>query len=219
MKIIRSILLTIFLGLVISILLFVVGRTDNRYIDAAEEFPLSKGSAPDNVRSEILQSLMDFQDGYTYRDVSQVEDFTSRLFSANEIIILGTMPDEVYIGIERAAQLIESDWKYWGDCQFLMQNAHISATNNVAWFSTIGTVQMDGINVTLPLRLSGVLVKNENEIWKFQKLQFQFDLNLRFLFLVIGLLLAGLIVNILILLYQTIRIIVRKASNINQNPK
>ena len=54
---------------------------------------------------------------------------------------------------------------------------------------------------------------------KFQKLQFQFDLNLRFLFLVVGILLAGLIVNVLILLTQILRAIIKKASTKTQNPK
>ena len=164
MKIVRSILLSVFFGLLVAILLFVVGRADDQYLDAGEAYPYSKGSAPDDVRSEIMQQLLDFQDGYSKRDANQVEDFTSRLFSTDEIIILGTMPDEIYVGIERATQLVESDWKYWGDCRFLMKNAQISTVSDVAWFSTIGTVHMDGINVTLPLRLSGVLAQDENGI-------------------------------------------------------
>ncbi|MCP4536468.1 MAG: nuclear transport factor 2 family protein [Chloroflexi bacterium] len=114
------------------------------------------------------------------------------------------MPKEIFIGHERAIQLVQSDWEYWGDCRFLMDNAQISASGPVAWFSTIGTVRMDGINLTLPLRLSGVLVKNDNA-WEFQQLQFQFDLNLQWMFLVIALLIGWLIVNVLLVLFYVYR--------------
>jgi len=210
-KIIRSILITAFNSLLLFILLFAVGRTDDLYFDAGYEFPYSPGNASGDVRSEIMQQLHDFQDGYTRRDPSQAEAFTSRLFSAEDIVILGTMPDEIYIGNKQATRLIESDWKSWGDCRFLMDNAQISVSNDVAWFSTIGTVHMDGINVILPLRLSGILAE-ENSVWKFQQLQFQFDLNLRFLFLVIGLLLGWLVVNVFLVLFHFFRAVRRKIS-------
>ena len=66
--------------LVLFILLFVVGRTDDLYLDAGEAFPYSQGDAKDEVRSSILQQLNQFQEGYTRRDVSQAEAFSARLF-------------------------------------------------------------------------------------------------------------------------------------------
>ena len=137
--------------------------------------------------------------------------FATQLFSPDDIVILGTMPDEVFIGHEQATELLESDWRSWGDCRFLMENAQISASGDVAWFSTLGTVRMDGANVVLPLRLSGVLVE-EDGVWKFQQLQFQFDLKLGFLMLVIGLLLAWLIVNVFLVLFHVFRAVRRRAS-------
>lgn len=216
MKIIRTILITAFNGLLLFILLFAVGRTDDLYFNAGHEFPFSAGNASGDVRSAIMLKLQDFQDGYTRREPSQVEPFTTRLFSADNIIILGTMPDEIYVGHEEATQLVESDWKYWGDCRFLMENAQISVSSDVAWFSTIGTVHMDGINIILPLRLSGVLAKEDND-WMFQQLQFQFDLNLRFLFLVIGLLLVWFVVNIFLVLFYTFRAVKRRVTVSNRH--
>ena len=201
MKITRSILITIFNGLLLFVLLFAVGKANDGYIDAGNDFPFSRGTASGDVRSAILQKLNDFQEGYTKRDISQANAFATRLFSQENIVILGTMPDEVFIGHEQATQLIENDWGYWGDCSFLMENAQISASGQVAWFSTIGTVHMDVVNLVLPLRLSGVLVEEDNE-WMFQQLQFQFDLNLRFLFLVIGLLFGWLIINVILVLFH-----------------
>lgn len=217
MKIFRSILGAVFSGLLLLILLFAVGRTDDLYLDAGSDFPYSEGTAAGEVRSEILGRLRDFQDGYTRRDPDQAEAFVARLFAPEDILILGTMPDEIFIGREEAAELIESDWKYWGDCRFLIDNAHISAAGPVAWFSTRGTVRMDVVKVVLPLRLSGVLVE-EDSVWRFQQLQFQFDLALGFLMLVIGLLLGWLIVNFFLVLYHILRALrKRAASNDLQN--
>ena len=203
MKILKILLLTAFNLLLLFILLFAVGRTDDLYLDAGELFPYSQGDAKGEVRSSILQQLNHFQEGYTRRDVSQAEAFSAQLFSP-DILILGTLPDEIFIGLEQAAELVESDWRAWGDCRFLMENAHISAANRAAWFSTIGTVLLDGVNITLPLRLSGVLAE-EGGVWKFQQLQFQFDLNLQWMFLVTGLLIGWLIVNVLLVLFHVYR--------------
>ena len=41
-------------------------------------------------------------------------------------MILGTMPGEIYSGYEGASELIESDWLYWGDVYYLMDQANIS---------------------------------------------------------------------------------------------
>ena len=208
---IKRVLLTAFNVLLLFILLFAVGKTDDLYFDAGQAFPFSAGNATGEVRSEIMQLLDDFQDGYTRRNPSQAEAFAARLFSADTIVILGTMPNEIYIGYEEATRLVERDWKNWGDCRFLMENAQISVSGDAAWFSTIGTVRMDGVNIVLPLRLSGVLAEDDGT-WRFQQLQFQFDLNLRFLFLVISLLLGWLVVNVLLVCFQVFQTVWRRAS-------
>ena len=214
MKIIRSVVMTAFNGLLLFILLFTLGRTDDQYFDAGNEFVFSRGNGSADVRSKIMQQLHDFQDGYTRRDPSQAESFADRLFSPDSIVILGTMPKEVFIGHEQATQLVENDWRYWGDCRFLMDNAQISASGHVAWFSTIGTVRMDGVNLVLPLRLSGVLVE-EDSVWRFQQLQFQFDLNLQWLILGNSLLLGWLMVNVLLVVFHVFRAVRRQASASN----
>ena len=57
---------------------------------------------------------------------------------------------------------------------------NISTQGNVAWISTIGFVEFDLSRfLVLPLRFSGVLVL-EDFGWKFQQVQFQFDLDSSF---------------------------------------
>ncbi len=167
--------------LIIILLLYLTNSTlKNPYGDdlvSSDTYVYSKGNAPEAVRSEIIQQLDQFQKGYELRDVSIVESFMQRLFSKDNITVLGTMPKEIYTGYDEATDLVDSDWKYWGDCRFLIDKANISTNGDVAWFSTIGFVKFDLSRfLVLPLRLSGVLVKEDN-VWKFQQLQFQFDLD------------------------------------------
>ncbi|MCP4541989.1 MAG: hypothetical protein GY832_33080, partial [Chloroflexi bacterium] len=91
MRIIKSILMTGFNGLLLFVLLFTLGRPGDLYFNAGNEYFFSRGNASVSVRSEIMQQLHDFQDGYTGRDLSQAESFAARLFSPDDIVILGTM--------------------------------------------------------------------------------------------------------------------------------
>ncbi len=80
---------------------------------------------------------------------------------------------------------------HWGDVYYLMDQANISHREGVAWVSTIGYVEFDMSRfLVLPLRYSAVMVK-EDGTWKFQQMQFQFDLNnLKVLMAIIILLLS-----------------------------
>jgi hypothetical protein len=160
------------------------------------------------IRDSIMTQLLNFEKGYLERDVEKLEEYCSRLISKDDILILGTMPQEIYRGYEGAADLIESDWLYWGDVYYLMDQANISVEEGVAWISTIGFVEFDMSRfLVLPLRYSAVMVK-EDANWKFQQMQFQFDLdNLKVLMTLILLLLSSAIffVYILVVLIKYIR--------------
>jgi hypothetical protein len=166
----------------------------------------SAGNAPDSSRLEILQVLENFQEGYLNRDVSVLSSFMDDLFSKENILILGTMPNEIYSGSEEAELLIRSDWESWGDCTFFFENANISVYNDVAWFSTFGHVVFDMTSLLdLPLRLSGLMV-NDNNTWKIQQLQFQFDLDLSYQLLLILILILWFLISI----FQLIIFIIKK---------
>jgi hypothetical protein len=211
MKITKSLLLTIFSLVLIYLLGLPWRKPDKLYVDAGGEFVFSKGNAPENLRSEVLQQLRTFQEGYTKRDVSKVQSFAGQLFSKDNIVIIGTGgPKETMVGYGKSAGLVKSDWESWGDCRFLMDNAQISASGSTAWFSTVGTVNREGSSLTrysVPLILSGILVK-ENGIWKLQQMQFQSNPNLDWFGLVYVLLFIWLVLNVLLLgfhIYRWIR--------------
>lgn len=153
------------------------------------------GSAAPEVRAAVLKQLALFQEGYSRRDVKQVDAFMERVFSRQKPIVLGTMPGEIYVDYDSVAQVIRSDWESWGACRFRLEETQLSVAGEVAWFATVGSVKFDLSRfLVLPLRLTGVMV-NENGTWKIRQAQFQFDLDISSLLLADILLLAWMAVN------------------------
>lgn len=175
------------------------------YYAGTKTFPYAEGNAPAENRSSIQKQLSYFEKGYLERDVEVLEAYCDRLISKENILILGTMPGEIYSGYEAASELIETDWLYWGDVYYLMDQANISIEDSVAWVSTIGYVEFDMSRfLVLPLRYSAVMVM-EDSSWKFEQMQFQFDLdNLKILMAIILLLLTNVafIIRILVLIIK-----------------
>ena len=205
MKIAKRILQVSVISLLLYSLLVVLRHPYKAHYDSKNTYVFSKGNAPEDVREEIIQQLHKFQDGYIRRDISILHPFMEQMFSQEDILILGTQPNEVLDNYKRATVLVRSDWKTWGDCTFLMDKSHVSTSGNVAWVSTAGYVEFDMSRfLVLPLRLSAVMAK-ENEVWKFRHMQFQFDLDVSSLLVTIVVLLIWLPVSLLSLTLVTIR--------------
>ena len=205
MKILKHLLYTIFALFMLYILAITLQHPHKEYYDSHDSYIFSKGNAPEHVRTEIIQLLKKFQDGYTKRDTSQVKSFIQQLFSEENIFILGTMPHEICIGHKEVSRLVFADWYRWGDCTFLIDNANISTNGNVAWISTIGYVKFDLSSLlVLPLRLTAVIVK-EKDVWKFQQIQFQFDLDLTFVLVTLILMIIWSMISMIKLVFVTIR--------------
>jgi len=192
-----------------ALALFIVGKTfeipHQEYQDDHSLFLYGEGNASPEVRLEILKQLELFQKGYTERDTSILDSYMEQLFSRENMLILGTMPGEIYSGYEEAADLVSSDWLYWGDVSMHTASSNISVSDSVAWFSMIGHVVFDMSSLLdLPLRVSGVMTQ-EDQGWKFQQLQFQFDLNMSRVLYVIILLSLLLLVSVIRLVFVLIR--------------
>jgi hypothetical protein len=211
MKIVNGILIILVLGLT----LFMATRTfkipHKAFYDNPDKYVFAKGNADPETRSQIEQKLLQFQEGYEARDTSVLHYFMNDMFSQENIMILGTMPNEIHSGYDEASDLVRSDWLQWGDVRLLVQNANISAKGNVAWFSTIGFVKFDlSRYLVLPLRFSGVLVR-EDFGWKFQQAQFQFDLDSSFTVLAILLLWILFLLSVLRFIYLLYRQLITRS--------
>jgi hypothetical protein len=98
-----------------------------------------------NSIQEILQVLVAFQDGYTARDISKLDQFMELFLPGDEVEFLGTGAstrngNEWCQGSKRIREIIESDWKYWGDVRLDIKDARVTVMDDVAWLSTPGAV-------------------------------------------------------------------------------
>jgi hypothetical protein len=200
----------------ILVILFLVTRTfkraDEHKYGSTSAAVFSKGNAPDSIREEVLAQLHKFQDGYSKRDAGQVDSFMQSLYSMGNILILGTMPGEIFTDYKSATGLVKSDWESWGDCRFAVDNANISSNGDVAWFSARGYVKFDLSSLlVIPLRLTGVMIK-EDETWKFQQQQFQFDVDFSFSMLAAVLLFIWLVLSVITLVNVIIKSLKKRTS-------
>jgi hypothetical protein len=211
MKIFLNLLVAAGFALALIILSKTFEIPHQKYQDDPSLFLYDHGNASPAVRAEILEQLGHFQEGYDLRDTTILESYMDALFSKENILILGTMPGEIYSGYVEAADLVSSDWLYWGDVDMLVESANISASDSVAWVSMIGHVVFDMSSwLDLPLRVSGVMVQEEQG-WKFQQVQFQFDLNNLWVLYVIILLSILFLTSLIRLVFVIIRTLNRKS--------
>ncbi len=133
-----------------------------------------KGDAQEPVRGEVLVPLRAFQAGYTKRDPAMIPAFMDELFPKDQdILVLGTDSGEWIEGYQRVGDFIANDWRHWGDVQLEVDNAMISAANDVAWVTTIGTVGTPA-STKRAIRFAAVLTRS-NDRWLFRHIQFQWD--------------------------------------------
>ncbi len=96
-----------------------------------------------NAIQEIQQLLQIFQDGYTRRDLGQMDAFME-LFSP-QVEVIGTNGqkpgvDEWYLSRETARELVHGDWEGWGDFHIDLESASIHVLGDVGWIAATATV-------------------------------------------------------------------------------
>lgn len=94
-------------------------------------------------RQEIRSLLQAFQEGYTRRDLTQLDAFMELFTPDAEIIgTNGVKPgeDEWYTSRAAARQMIQGDWETWGDLRLDMDSAAIHALGEVGWIAAAATV-------------------------------------------------------------------------------
>jgi ketosteroid isomerase-like protein len=92
---------------------------------------------------EIRQLLQKFQEGYVHREVTKVDSFMELFTSDTEVIgTNGIRPgmDEWYIDRASARELVEGDWKGWGDLRLDLDTMSIHSRGDVGWIAASATV-------------------------------------------------------------------------------
>ncbi len=96
-----------------------------------------------NSQQEIRSLLQTFQDGYTRRDITQLDAFMD-LFTIDAEVIgtNGGKPgvDEWYTSRNSARELVEGDWREWGDLCLDVDLASIQTHGDVGWIAASATV-------------------------------------------------------------------------------
>jgi len=92
---------------------------------------------------EGVSALQRFQDGYTTRDVSRLDEFMALFVPGLEAELIGIgasvrKGSEWFQGLDEIKDIIKSDWQYWGDVRIDVENARITMHGDVAWLSTSG---------------------------------------------------------------------------------
>lgn len=118
---------------------------------------------------EVRAVLQRFQDGYTARDVTRLDEFM-RLFAPDEDIeLIGVgatkrAANEWFIGQPAIRGIVKGDWTYWGNVQFDLPGAQIHVRGEVAWLSTTGAViQTQAFDKALPQYLQQMKAILEND--------------------------------------------------------
>ena len=99
----------------------------------------------DQNSRDVRAVLQKFQDAYTARDLAGLDDCMQLFVQDDSIEMIGIgaakrAATEWFEGVERVREIIESDWKYWGDVRLDVDSAKITVRGEVAWLSTTGTV-------------------------------------------------------------------------------
>jgi hypothetical protein len=100
-----------------------------------------------NDIEQVRRVLQQFQDGYTRRDVTHVDEFMQLFADDTGLEVIGTngvQPgvDEWYVDKAGARGLVKGDWEGWGDLRLDVAGAQIQARGEVAWLATPATVSM-----------------------------------------------------------------------------
>lgn len=142
--------------------------TDNRLQNLHQA-----GDAPSQVRMEVLAALRAFQEGYRKRDAKELNSFMHDLFLENDdILLMGTDPDEWMRGYREVGEFIRQDWEKWGDFRFRVDDSIVWSSGDVAWIVSVGSVL--GRGADRRVRFSATL-KRSGDKWRFRQLQFQWD--------------------------------------------
>jgi hypothetical protein len=102
--------------------------------------------------TEIKHVLQCFQDGYSLRDIDNLDEFMKLFIPGEDIELIGIGASarngyEWFQGFDRIREIIESDWKYWGDVRLDVEESKITVKDEIAWLSTVGEIlQTDHIH-------------------------------------------------------------------------
>ncbi len=153
---------------IISILTIFLGTLGNSF---AQESNIEKIK-----KEEVKKALLQFQDGYTNRDTSAIDEFLE-MFS-DDIVYMGIASHEFFKGKESVRKLTLWDWERWFDLKVPIAEENIRIDIDVAWFEVIGESGPWRDGNTYEIRMVGSLVNSDNK-WLFKQICFSYPAPLK----------------------------------------
>lgn len=141
------------------------------------------------LRSVALRPLKVLAGYYEKRDIDQIAKCIDETMLQDEILILGTNPKEIFIGQERAANLLWGDWKFWGQADMDADKTVFNRVGDAIYFIVRGQVKLDIWRFIIPIKITGVL-REKGDKWYISKLQFINDFNTNYVIFAWGVSLA-----------------------------
>lgn len=141
------------------------------------------------LRSAALHPLKVLAGYYEKRDIEQIDKCIDDTMLPDEILILGTNPKEIFIGRERAKNLLWGDWKFWGQADIDADKTVFNRVGDAIYFVVRGQVKLDIWHFIIPIKITGVL-REKDDKWYISKLQFINDFNTNYVIFAWGVSLA-----------------------------
>ena len=146
----------------------------------AFNYPASNIS--ESNKQAIEKTLKAFQEGYTLRDVSKIDECIARTIDTASIFILGTNPNEIFKGKNGAQGLLYGDWAYWGSVKYDIDRFYADQiTDSIAYVVFPGNITLDFNKMNFPLQVTSVMVQDDDGQWKFSKMQFIYGWNTNYI--------------------------------------
>lgn len=137
---------------------------------------------PTELRENALRPLMQLNAYYEKRNSEQADACIDETMLPEKLLILGTNPGEIFSGREGAKNLLQGDWKYWGQLTLDVERTALSWAGSALYFVMSGQIRLDIWRFQIPIRITGILEENDNQ-WYISKLQFINNLNTNYVIL------------------------------------
>ena len=131
------------------------------------------------LRESMLRPLHLLNDYYAKRDPALADACIDETILADDMLILGTNPGEIFHGRKWTKHLLQSDWKYWGQLTLSVEQTALCRVGNILYFVLPAQVRLDHWRFRIPVRITGVLEERDG-LWYISKLQFINNLNSAF---------------------------------------
>ena len=152
---------------------------------------------PEELRAAALRPLKLLKAYYDKRDPEQADTCMDETMLTDNMLILGTNPDEIFHGREEAKHLLQGDWRYWGQLALDAEQTSLFRAGSALYFVLRGKIRLDRFVFRVPIRITGILEEQAGK-WYISKLQFVNNLNSNY---VIGCWIAVLVMIISLLLF------------------